>query len=246
MGDLEPSVTAGEVEVRHRHRAPHLELAGRRRGVELRHRGGADPRRRRVAGRLGPGTHRAEPERGGDPRHPGRRRARRDPRRRRHEAGHRAGRGPLRHRPVAGPGEAGRPGRPQLAALVDIDAAAYAKRVVAAGEQAFVEAIVYRRGEVPDALAAYDAIPGTRAGRRGAARPHPGVRGPDPRHRRRGDRGDGRGGPGDVPARRPGGTVRAPGQVRRLQGTDGAVVDAVGSDGKERELFRVDPCAGSR
>ncbi len=37
----------------------------------------------------------------------------------------------------------------QLAALVDVDAASYAKQVKASGDLAFVEAIVYRRDEVP-------------------------------------------------------------------------------------------------
>jgi cell division protein FtsI/penicillin-binding protein 2 len=134
----------------------------------------------------------------------------------------------------------------RLAALVDIDAAAYAKRVVAAGEQAFVEAIVYRRGEVPDAMAAYDAIPGALAladevplaPTREFAAPILGT-------------------VGEVTAEmvedspetyQPGDQAGLSGlQARyddRLQGTDGAVVDAVGSDGKERELFRVDPVQG--
>jgi cell division protein FtsI/penicillin-binding protein 2 len=134
----------------------------------------------------------------------------------------------------------------RLAALVDIDAAAYAKRVVAAGEQAFVEAIVYRRGEVPDAMAAYDAIPGALAladevplaPTREFVAPILGT-------------------VGEVTAEmvedspetyQPGDQAGLSGlQARyddRLQGTDGAVVDAVGSDGKERELFRVDPVQG--
>ncbi|MDN4176000.1 penicillin-binding protein, partial [Nocardioides sp. SOB77] len=53
--------------------------------------------------------------------------------------------------------------------LVDVDAEAYAARVRAAGDQAFVEAITYRREEVPAGLVASPgplrgviAIPGER------------------------------------------------------------------------------------
>ncbi len=41
----------------------------------------------------------------------------------------------------------------RLAALAGLDAAAYRDRVAAAGDEAFVEAIVYRRDDVPSALA---------------------------------------------------------------------------------------------
>ena len=117
---------------------------------------------------------------------------------------------------------------------------------MAAGEQAFVEAIVYRRGEVPDALAAYDAIPGALAladevplaPTREFAAPILGTVGEvtaemveeDPETYQPGDQA----GLSGLQAR----------YDDRLQGTDGAVVDAVGSDGKERELFRVDPVRG--
>ncbi|MGB0101176.1 MAG: NTF2-like N-terminal transpeptidase domain-containing protein, partial [Nocardioides sp.] len=47
--------------------------------------------------------------------------------------------------PAARAGESAR----RLARLVDIDAAPYAKQVEAAGDEAFVEAIVYRKDEVP-------------------------------------------------------------------------------------------------
>lgn len=48
----------------------------------------------------------------------------------------------------------------RLAALLDIDPAAYAKQVKAAGPQAFVEAITYRRGEAPAAAAGLTGITG--------------------------------------------------------------------------------------
>lgn len=48
----------------------------------------------------------------------------------------------------------------QLAAALDIDPASYVKRVKAAGPRAFVEAITYRREEVPSAAAGIDRIPG--------------------------------------------------------------------------------------
>ena len=49
----------------------------------------------------------------------------------------------------------------QLATLVGLDVAPYVKQVEAAGDKAFVEAIVYRREDVPpDVGQAYDQIPG--------------------------------------------------------------------------------------
>ena len=47
-----------------------------------------------------------------------------------------------------------------LAAKVGIDPGAYAKRVRAAGAKAFVEAIVYRRGELPGSLDGAEGLPG--------------------------------------------------------------------------------------
>jgi cell division protein FtsI/penicillin-binding protein 2 len=47
-----------------------------------------------------------------------------------------------------------------LAALLDIDPAAYAKKVKAAGEKAFVEAITYRRGQAPSAASRIGSIKG--------------------------------------------------------------------------------------
>ena len=135
----------------------------------------------------------------------------------------------------------------RLAALVDVDAASYVKRVSAAGDQAFVEAIAYRMGEAPSALAGYEAIPGARvvsdrlplAPTREFAAPILGTVGEvtaemikdDPEKYHLGDEA----GLSGLQAR----------YDDELRGTPGAVVNAVGSDGKERELFRVDAQAGS-
>ena len=106
----------------------------------------------------------------------------------------------------------------QLAQLVGVDAAPYVKQVEAAGEEAFIEAIVFRRDDVPP-----DVDPRRprrdprrhRRQRRPAARADPRVRGPDPGHGRRGHRRDDRGRPREVPDRRRGRAVRPPGAVRR-------------------------------
>ena len=135
----------------------------------------------------------------------------------------------------------------RLAALVDIDAAPYAKQVEAAGDQAFVEAIVFRKEDVPPAVAqGYRSIPGALAvpddiplaPTRDFAAPILGTVGEvtaemiekDPDRYRIGDRA----GLSGLQAR----------YDDQLQGTDGAVVDAVASDGRERELFRVDAKQG--
>jgi cell division protein FtsI/penicillin-binding protein 2 len=135
----------------------------------------------------------------------------------------------------------------RLAQLVDVDATSYVKQVEAAGDQAFVEAIVYRRDQVPPGvLQGYEAIPGAQpvtdqiplAPTREFAAPILGSVGevtaemikkhPDKYHV--GDQA----GLSGLQAR----------YDDQLQGTDGAVVNAVASDGKERELFRVDARAG--
>jgi hypothetical protein len=145
--------------------------------------------------------------------------------------------------PAARAGESAR----RLAALVDIDAADYAKRVEAAGPKAFVEAITYRREDVPPAVGSgYDAIKGAVAiadelplavtkefaapilGSVGEVtaemiKDHPDLY----------EVGD-RAGLSGLQAR----------YDEQLRGTPGVVVDAVGSDGKERELFRVDAQRG--
>jgi hypothetical protein len=124
----------------------------------------------------------------------------------------------------------------RLAALVDIDAAPYAKRVVAAGEKAFVEAIVYRRGEVPGAMAAYDAIPGAialadelpLAPTREFAAPILGTVGEVTAEMVKEDR----------ETYQPGDRAGLSGLQARyddqLRGVVGAVVDAVDADGQER------------
>ncbi len=145
--------------------------------------------------------------------------------------------------PAARAGESAR----RLAALVDIDAAPYAKQVEAAGEAAFVEAIVFRRDEVPaavsrgygsidGALAIQDDIP--LAPSREFAAPILGTVGEvtaemieeDPEKYQIGDQA----GLSGLQAR----------YDDQLQGIDGMVVDAVGPDGGERELFRVDALPG--
>lgn len=135
----------------------------------------------------------------------------------------------------------------RLAQLVDVDPAPYVKQVEAAGDKAFVEAIVFRKDDVPLAVAqGYDAIAGALAvpdelplaPTRAFAAPILGTVGEvtaemikdDPEKYQVGDRA----GLSGLQAR----------YDDQLQGTDGAVVDAVASDGRERELFRVDARRG--
>lgn len=141
-------------------------------------------------------------------------------------------------------------GARRLAALLDVEAKAYADRVEAAGAAQFVEAITYRRDDVPPAVAqGYDAIPGALAvpgelalaPTRDFAAPILGSVGPvtaemveeSPETYR----------PGDVA-----GTSGL--QARyddRLRGTPGASVDvlpAEGSDAEPREVFRAEPTPG--
>ena len=139
----------------------------------------------------------------------------------------------------------------RLAALVGIDAAAYVARVRAAGERAFVEAIVLRRDEVPLAVArAYPDIPGvlgipdeqSLAPTREFAAPILGTVGPvtaemveaDPERYRAGDVA----GLSGLQAR----------YDEQLRGTPGVVVSVVSDDPSggddERELFRVEPVDG--
>ncbi|WP_243731543.1 penicillin-binding transpeptidase domain-containing protein [Nocardioides ochotonae] len=139
----------------------------------------------------------------------------------------------------------------RLAALVGIDAAAYARQVRAAGELAFVEAITLRRDEVPPAVArAYPDIEGVLgvqdelalAPSREFAAPILGTVGPvtaemveeDPERYRAGDVA----GISGLQAR----------YDEQLRGTPGVVVAAVSDDPSggddERELFRVDAVDG--
>ncbi len=134
-----------------------------------------------------------------------------------------------------------------LARLAGVDAAAYSDRVRAAGDQAFVEAIVFRKDQVPARLVeGSESLPGARlipdraplAPRKGFAAPILGTVGevtaemiaeePD-----RFEAGDTAGLSG-LQAR----------YDEKLQGSPGVVVDAVGSDGQERELFRVEAVEG--
>ena len=135
----------------------------------------------------------------------------------------------------------------RLAQLVGIDVAPYVKEVTGAGELAFVEAIVYRADEVPPAVGqSFDQILGARAlgddlplaPTREFAAPILGTVGEvtaemieaEPDRYEVGDQA----GLSGLQAR----------YDEQLQGTPGAVVNAVGSDDVERELFRVDAAAG--
>ncbi|MCD4533204.1 penicillin-binding protein [Nocardioides sp. cx-169] len=135
----------------------------------------------------------------------------------------------------------------RLAGLVGIDVAPYVKAVTGAGELAFVEAIVYRAGEVPPTVGqGYDRIPGARAlgddlplaPSREFGAPILGTVGEVTAEMVAED--PGRYEPGDQ-AGLSGLQAR---YDEQLQGKPGAVVNAVGSDGKERELFRIDGAAG--
>ncbi|WP_296606785.1 NTF2-like N-terminal transpeptidase domain-containing protein, partial [Nocardioides sp.] len=136
----------------------------------------------------------------------------------------------------------------RLARLVDVDAAAYVKEVQAAGDQAFVEAIVFRKEDVPLAAArGYTAIKGARAipddiplaPTREFAAPILGSVGPvtaemvkqDPEKYQVGDVA----GLSGLQAR----------YDDQLQGTEGAVVNAEGAAWGERQLFRVEARPGT-
>lgn len=129
-----------------------------------------------------------------------------------------------------------------LARLVGIDPAPYVAQVEAAGERAFVEAIVLRKDDVPVRVAqGYDTIAGALAVQddiplapsREFAAPILGTVGPvtaemveeDPDRYQVGDTA----GLSGLQAR----------YDEQLRGVDGVVVNAVAKDGSERELFRV-------
>ncbi|MBC9732466.1 penicillin-binding transpeptidase domain-containing protein [Nocardioides marmotae] len=133
-----------------------------------------------------------------------------------------------------------------LARLVDIDPAAYAERVRAAGDKAFVEALTYRREDVPAGLVAaigplrgVIAIPGERAlaPTREFAAPVLGSVGEVTAEMVEED-----------PTLRPGDRAGLSGLQARyedqLRGEPGVVVDALGPGGEERELFRVEATPG--
>ncbi len=135
-----------------------------------------------------------------------------------------------------------------LAELVDIDVAPYVALAKAAGDKAFVEAIVYRRDEVPPAvMQGFDQIPGGL-----------GVSDDIPLGPTRGFAAPILGTVGEVTAEmieehpdlyEVGDEAGLSGLQARydaeLQGSPGAVVSAVASDGRERELFRVEALQGS-
>lgn len=144
-------------------------------------------------------------------------------------------------RTQVGPAQAGGSAR-ELAALVDVGPRAYAEEVEAAGDEAFVEALVLRTEEVPPAVGpGVEGIEGARlvadqlplAPTRDFAAPVLGTVGPvtaemvedDPERYQ----------PGDV-AGLSGLQARYDDQ---LEGTDGAVVSAVAPDGRERTLVDV-------
>lgn len=133
-----------------------------------------------------------------------------------------------------------------LARLAGLDVEGYAARVRQAGDEAFVEAITYRRGEIPPAVAqgigALDSvisIPGERplAPTREFAAPILGTVGEVTAEMVAED-----------PSLQPGDRAGLSGLQARyedqLRGTPGVVVDALGPGGEERELFRLDATAG--
>ncbi|WP_028637800.1 penicillin-binding transpeptidase domain-containing protein [Nocardioides sp. URHA0032] len=136
----------------------------------------------------------------------------------------------------------------RLAQLVRIDPAAYVKQVEAAGDRAFVEAIVFRKEDVPEQAALlYDDIEGVRAipddiplaPTREFAAPILGTVGEvtaemvkkDPDTYQAGDVA----GLSGLQAR----------YDDQLQGTDGVVVNREGGGGGERELYRVEAQPGA-
>ena len=137
----------------------------------------------------------------------------------------------------------GRAGRSaaQVARLVGIDAGPYVAQVEAAGPRAFVEAITFRQDQLPRAvLRSYEAIQGATlvavdaplAPTRDFAAPILGTVGPVTAEMIE-----------EEPDRYEVGDVAGLSGLQarydeQLQGTSGVVVNAVGSDGKERELFR--------
>lgn len=145
--------------------------------------------------------------------------------------------------PAARAGESAR----RLAQLLGIDAAAYSERVKAAGDKAFVEAIVIREEDVPAEVAqGYGSIKGAVAiaddiplgPSRDFAAPILGSVGAVTaemikEHPDRYQVGD-QAGLSGLQAR----------YDEQLRGVDGVVVNAVASDGKERELYRVEAQPG--
>jgi cell division protein FtsI/penicillin-binding protein 2 len=135
----------------------------------------------------------------------------------------------------------------RLAVLLDVDAAAFASRVKAAGEKAFVEALVLRRSdvtadrlrrlnEIAGAVALPDELP--LAPTRDFARPILGTVGPVTAEIVK--KSDGAYAPGDE-AGLSGLQQRYDEQLR---GTPGVLVTAVPAEGDPRELFSTEPTPG--
>lgn len=134
----------------------------------------------------------------------------------------------------------------KLAKLLGIEVAPYVEQVEAAGDKAFVEALVLRQEDVPEKAAQVEDIQGARAIQDEAdlgpsadfAVPLLGRVGPvtaemvaeDPERYQAGD-----------VAGLSGLEARYDGQLR---GADGVSVDAISTDGKHREVFRVDAIDG--
>jgi len=149
-------------------------------------------------------------------------------------------------RSKVGPAKAGASAR-AVARLVGVDPAAYAKRVEASGPLAFVEAIVFRQDEVPRGVLA-----GMRPIKGGAV-----IAGERPLAPTRDFAAPILGSVGEVTAEmiEENPDVYEVGDVaglsglqarydEQLRGTPGQEVNAVGSDGKTREIFRVDAIDG--
>jgi cell division protein FtsI/penicillin-binding protein 2 len=146
--------------------------------------------------------------------------------------------------PAAQAGDSAR----RLAQLVGVDVAPYVKQVKAAGDKAFVEAIVFREPDVPTAVTeGYESIRGATA-----------VSGELPLAPTREFAAPILGSVGEVTAEMikkdpdkydVGDQAGLSGLQARyddqLRGTDGAVVNAVTAKGRERELFRIDARTGT-
>jgi cell division protein FtsI/penicillin-binding protein 2 len=139
------------------------------------------------------------------------------------------------------------PSARDLARLVGIDPAAYAKQVKASGSLAFIEAIVFRQEEVPRGV-----LHGVRGIKGGAV-----IAGERPLAPTKGFAAPVLGSVGEVTAEmiqknpevyRIGDVAGLSGLEQRydaqLRGTPGQEVNAVGSDGKTREIFRLDAVDG--
>lgn len=141
-----------------------------------------------------------------------------------------------------GPGSARR-----LAALLDIDASGYARRVREAGDKAFVEGLVLRQRDVPSVLRSIGDIPGAAAvadeiplaPTRSFAAPILGSVGPVTAEMV--ERSDGAFAAGDV-AGLSGLQARYDAE---LDGSAGVVVEAVDPEGKERTIFEAEPVPGA-